>query len=116
MAVVDHLISQPSSDISPIWIPIITAEVRKLQLQSMQITCANYVFKLVPYKEMFSLVIEPILILTLAVKSGMYEYIGTRPRVCTFLIIALTLADSLSCTQFIYQISFLMLLSGDNNL
>jgi hypothetical protein len=32
MSLVDHLISQPSLYISPIWIPIIAAEVRKLQL------------------------------------------------------------------------------------
>jgi hypothetical protein len=32
MSLIDHLINQPSLDISPIWIPIITAEVRKLQL------------------------------------------------------------------------------------
>jgi hypothetical protein len=32
MSLVDHPISQPSLDISPIWIPIIAAEVRKLQL------------------------------------------------------------------------------------
>jgi hypothetical protein len=29
----DHLISQPSLDISLIWTPIIAAEVRKLQLR-----------------------------------------------------------------------------------
>jgi hypothetical protein len=32
MSLIDHMISQPSLDISPIWAPIITAEVRKLQL------------------------------------------------------------------------------------
>jgi predicted GIY-YIG superfamily endonuclease len=30
---VDHPISQPNLDISPIWTPIIAAEVRKLQLR-----------------------------------------------------------------------------------
>jgi predicted GIY-YIG superfamily endonuclease len=29
MSLLDHPISQPSSDISPIWTPVITAEVRK---------------------------------------------------------------------------------------
>jgi hypothetical protein len=32
MSLIDHLISQPSLDISPIWTPIITAEAKKLQL------------------------------------------------------------------------------------
>jgi hypothetical protein len=30
MSLLDHLISQPSLDISPIWTPSITAEVKKL--------------------------------------------------------------------------------------
>jgi hypothetical protein len=33
ISLADHPISQPSLDISPIWTPIITAEVRKLQLR-----------------------------------------------------------------------------------
>jgi hypothetical protein len=32
MSLEDHLMNQPSLDISPIWTPIIAAEVRKLQL------------------------------------------------------------------------------------
>jgi hypothetical protein len=32
MSLLDHLISQPSVDISPIWKPVITAEGKKLQL------------------------------------------------------------------------------------
>jgi hypothetical protein len=35
MSPVDHPVSQPSLDISPIWTPIITAEVRKLQFCPM---------------------------------------------------------------------------------
>jgi hypothetical protein len=31
MSLLDHPISQPSLDISPIWTPIITAEVKRLQ-------------------------------------------------------------------------------------
>jgi hypothetical protein len=31
MSLVDHPVSQPSLDISPLWTPIITAEVRKLK-------------------------------------------------------------------------------------
>jgi hypothetical protein len=34
MSLLDHPISQPSSDISPIWTPVITAEIKKkLQLR-----------------------------------------------------------------------------------
>jgi hypothetical protein len=32
MSLIDHLISQPSLVISPIWTPVITVEVKKLQL------------------------------------------------------------------------------------
>jgi hypothetical protein len=32
VSLIDHLISQPSLDISPIWTHVITAEVKKLQL------------------------------------------------------------------------------------
>jgi hypothetical protein len=60
--VVDHLISQPILDISPIWTLIITAEVRKLQLRPVQIMRENCVFMLVPYREFFSLVMTSILI------------------------------------------------------
>jgi hypothetical protein len=35
MSLVDHSISQPSLDISPIWTPITEAEVRQLQLRPM---------------------------------------------------------------------------------
>jgi hypothetical protein len=35
MSRVDLPISQPSLDISPIWTPVITAEVRKLQLRAV---------------------------------------------------------------------------------
>jgi hypothetical protein len=33
MSLVDHPISQPSLDISPVWTPVITAEVRQLHLR-----------------------------------------------------------------------------------
>jgi hypothetical protein len=33
MSLLDHPISQPSLDISPIWTSVITAEVKKLQLR-----------------------------------------------------------------------------------
>jgi hypothetical protein len=35
MSLLDHLISQPSLDISPIWTPVITGEVKKLQLHQV---------------------------------------------------------------------------------
>jgi hypothetical protein len=40
---VDHPVSQASLEISPIWTPIIAAEVRKLQLLPVQIMCENCV-------------------------------------------------------------------------
>jgi hypothetical protein len=55
---VDHLISH----ISPIWTPIIVAEVRKLQLCPVWNMCENSVFMLVPYKEFVSLSMTSILI------------------------------------------------------
>jgi hypothetical protein len=41
MSLLDHPISQPSLDISPIWTPVITAEVRKLQFRPVWILCEN---------------------------------------------------------------------------
>jgi hypothetical protein len=41
MSLVDHPISQPSLDISPIWTPVIAAEVRKLQLRPVYIIREN---------------------------------------------------------------------------
>jgi hypothetical protein len=54
MSLTDHPISQPSLDISLIWIPVITTEVRKLQLRPVEIKCENCVFMLVPYREFIS--------------------------------------------------------------
>jgi hypothetical protein len=39
MSLIGHLISQPSLNISPIWTPIIAAEVRKLQFCPVQSMC-----------------------------------------------------------------------------
>jgi hypothetical protein len=44
MSLLDHPISQPSLDISPIWIPIIAAEGGKLQLHPVWIKYENSVF------------------------------------------------------------------------
>jgi hypothetical protein len=62
MSLLDHPISQPSLDISPIWTPIIAAEVTKLQLHPVYITCESCVFMLIAYREFVSLVITSILI------------------------------------------------------
>jgi hypothetical protein len=35
MSLMDHPISHPSLDISPIWTPVIAAEIKKLQLHQM---------------------------------------------------------------------------------
>jgi hypothetical protein len=61
-SLVDHLNSQPSSDISPIWTPIIAAEVKQLWLCPVYIMGENCVFMLVPYREFVSLVMTSILI------------------------------------------------------
>lgn len=50
MSVVNHLTRQPSLDISPIWTPLIAAEVRKL-LRPVQIMCENCVLILMSYGE-----------------------------------------------------------------
>jgi hypothetical protein len=60
MSLVDNPSSQPSLDISPIWTPVIAAEVRKLQLRPMQIKGVNC--ELVLYREFVSLVMTSILI------------------------------------------------------
>jgi hypothetical protein len=36
MSLLDHPVSQPSVDISPIWAPVITAEIKKLQLHQAE--------------------------------------------------------------------------------
>jgi hypothetical protein len=53
MSQIDHPISQPSLDISPVWTSVITAEVRKLHTTSSSVDCVgNFVFLvLVPYGE-----------------------------------------------------------------
>jgi hypothetical protein len=50
MSLVEHPISHPSLDISPIWTPIIAAEVRKLQLRLVYNICEGCVFKLVLHR------------------------------------------------------------------
>jgi hypothetical protein len=52
MSLVDHPISQPSLDISPIWTSIVAAEVRKLQLHPVQIKLKILVFMLAPHREL----------------------------------------------------------------
>jgi hypothetical protein len=61
MSLVDHPISQPSLDISPVRTTIIAANVRKLKLRLVQIMCENCVSMLVPYREFVSLVMTSIL-------------------------------------------------------
>jgi predicted GIY-YIG superfamily endonuclease len=56
MSLLDHPICQPSLDISPIWTPVITAEVRKPQLRPVYIMCEICFVMLAPNKEFVSLV------------------------------------------------------------
>jgi hypothetical protein len=52
ISLIDHPISQPSVDISPIWTPITATEFRKkLQLPPVYIKWENCVFMLVHYRE-----------------------------------------------------------------
>jgi hypothetical protein len=44
MSLIDHPISQPSLDNSPIWTPVITAEIKKLQLCPVWIEWENLCF------------------------------------------------------------------------
>jgi hypothetical protein len=51
MSLLDHPISQPSLDISPVWTPIIAAEVKKLQVPPVQTECENLFFLCWYHKE-----------------------------------------------------------------
>jgi hypothetical protein len=62
MSLLDHPISQPSLDISPIWTAFIAAEVRKLQLRPVYTEWGNFVCVLVPYREFVSLVMTSVLL------------------------------------------------------
>jgi hypothetical protein len=55
MSLIDHPISHPSLDISPLWTAVITGEVKELQLRSVQIECENLYFLCGYYTENFSL-------------------------------------------------------------
>jgi hypothetical protein len=62
-SLVDHPPNQSTSfDIFPIWIPVITAEVRELQLHPLWIKHENYVFMLLPYRKVVSLVMIYVLV------------------------------------------------------
>jgi hypothetical protein len=63
VSLIDHPISQPSLDISPICIPITAAEIKKLQLRPVQTKWKNNVFMLVSHREFISLVMTFILII-----------------------------------------------------
>jgi hypothetical protein len=57
MSLADHPVSQSTSfDISPIWTPVIAAEVRKLQLHPVWVKRENCVFMLLPYIKFVSIV------------------------------------------------------------
>jgi hypothetical protein len=62
MSLQDHPISQPSLDISPIWIPVITAEVKNYNSIQCRFSGKISVSMLVPYREFISLVMTAILI------------------------------------------------------
>jgi hypothetical protein len=95
MSLVDHPISQPILDISPIWTPIIAPEVRKLQLRPVYIMCENCVIQRICLFNDNSYSDSTLISTTIAVKQC--RDIGAGSHVCgMFLIIfmfILTLAD-----------------------
>jgi hypothetical protein len=77
-SLIDHLISQPIFDISPIWTPVISAEVRKLQLHPVQIMCDNCFY--VGTWDFLALVMTLFWLTTTAVKQCLD--IGARLHAC----------------------------------
>jgi hypothetical protein len=65
MSLLDHPISQLSLDISPIWTPIIAAEVKNYKSVQCRLSGKIVSFMLVPYTDCISLVMIYILIVVL---------------------------------------------------
>jgi hypothetical protein len=97
---VDHPISQPSLDISPIWTPIIAAEVKKkkLQLHPVEIKWENCFF----FK---SFATQRIYLSSHYIYSDSALVLGLiRAEILTSSKFVLTLADGLCCAWFVYPI------------
>jgi hypothetical protein len=62
MSLIDHPISQPSLDISSIWTPVITAEVKNYNSVQCRFSGKICIFMLVLYKEFISPAMTSILI------------------------------------------------------
>jgi hypothetical protein len=60
MSQIDYPIIQLSLDISPIWTPVITAEIRKLQLRPVQTMNESCAFMFVLYSEFVSLLLTSV--------------------------------------------------------
>jgi hypothetical protein len=89
MSLIDHPITQPSVDRSPVWAPIITAEVENLQLRLVCRLSGKFVFLvLVPYGEFVSLVMTSSLIFLWCKASFVYSFLYYIPasRCMTFSI------------------------------
>jgi hypothetical protein len=63
MSLLDHPISQPSLDISPIWNPIISAEVKYYNSIQCRLSGKIVSFMLVPYREFISIMTSILIVL-----------------------------------------------------
>jgi hypothetical protein len=85
VSVVENPISQPSLDISPIWTPVIAAEVRKLEHHPVYIKYENCALMLVPYRKFLFHVDfysdTTLILTTITVKYTYCLDIGARPHV-----------------------------------
>jgi hypothetical protein len=77
MSLIEHPISEPSLGFSPIWTPVIAAEVKKLQLRPVKIEWENLFFLCWYHTEYF---ISPVMTSILIVLWCKASY------VCSFLI------------------------------
>jgi hypothetical protein len=64
MCLVAHPLSQPNSDVSPIWTPIMEADTRKLKLRLVQIirksSILYWYYKGTSFKQWFYFLLRPI--------------------------------------------------------
>jgi hypothetical protein len=74
MSLIDHSISQPSLDISPIWTPVITEDVRKLQLYPVYIKWEHLCFYVGTIQRIY-----------LSSDDFYPDSTGARPHMCGFL-------------------------------
>jgi hypothetical protein len=76
MSLIDHPNSQPSLDISPIWIPVMTAKKKRKKYNSVQCRLSGKitVFMLVQYREFLSPVMTSIVIVLWCNASYLWSF------------------------------------------